>query len=171
MNAGNDENLKELFAGFVDAEKAEQATEEIRNAEQMFRRQPAPQPDSRLIADIKAKMAGVAERTKANAFRQTIYRVTAAAVVIIAAGVWLSLIENNGKPQEPGLVSAISAEVWESDNIAEDDVDLASLTMEIEELESELLAIQLGGENSNGYDNLAEIEMELIEINSDFWKG
>jgi len=55
--------------------------------------------------------------------------------------------------------------------LADDDADLASLAAEIEQIESDLLAVQLGENGDNGSGAAAELELELIEINNDFWKG
>jgi hypothetical protein len=58
--------------------------------------------------------------------------------------------------------------IWESDDIAADDVDLARLIAEIDEIESEIMGLQPG---EGGDEGAGQIEMELIEIDSDFWKG
>lgn len=68
--------------------------------------------------------------------------------------------------------SIIPTAIWESDDIAADDADLVIFTTEIEQIEDELPALQLGEDDSNEDSAITELEMELIEINnSDFWKG
>ena len=56
MNSQNDENLKELFERFLSAEQAESGVEDIQKGEQILRQHPAPEPDSMLIANIKAAL-------------------------------------------------------------------------------------------------------------------
>jgi len=132
-----------------------------------------PEPDKELIAGIKAEIAKAVLLRKRNVFRRIVYKaaVVAAAVIILAA-IGIRLFEKGGG--EPGRVVAVSripAAIWESERLADDDADLASLTAEIEQIESDLLALQLGENGGNGYGAAAELEMELIEINNDFWKG
>jgi hypothetical protein len=65
----------------------------------------------------------------------------------------------------------MSAVIWESEDISADDANLATLIAETEEIEGEMLALELGENGGNGSGSLTELEMELEEINSDFWKG
>ena len=56
-------------------------------------------------------------------------------------------------------------------DIAADDEDLAVFTAQIEQIEAEVQTLQSGQDTGNGESTLVELEMELMEINSDFWKG
>jgi len=67
--------------------------------------------------------------------------------------------------------SIIPRAIWESDDIAADDVDLAILTSEIEQIEDEMLTLQLGESDGDSDTAITELEMELIETDSYFWKG
>ena len=67
--------------------------------------------------------------------------------------------------------SVLPAALWDSEDIAADDVDLAILTAEIKEIEEDVLALELGENGGNGQIDMAELEMELMEINGDFWEG
>jgi len=182
MNGQNEENLKELFEKFLSAEQAKQALEDVRKGEQILREHPAPQPDGKLIADIKVKTARALLRRKASAFKRIAYKAAAvAAVFIILAVIGVKLFEKGGGEPRPYQVrgeperiitaSIIPKTIWESDDIADDDADLATLIAEIEQIESEALALQLDENDSNGNIAVTELEMELIEINSNFWKG
>jgi len=51
MNNENQENLKELFEKFTDAEQAESCAEDVQKAEEILRKHPAPEPDAMLIAN------------------------------------------------------------------------------------------------------------------------
>ena len=61
--------------------------------------------------------------------------------------------------------------IWESEDIAADDAELVTLTDEVEQIGSKVLAVQLDENGGNGHRDIAELEMELIGIDSDFWKG
>ena len=173
MNGQNEENLKDLFERFVSAEEAEGAIEDFQKAERILREHPAPGPDKELIAAIKSEIAETIRRRKESAFRRMAYRAApVAAVFIILAAVSVRLFERGGgKPEEVTYASMIPAAVWDSENIAADDFDLAVLTAEIDELEGEVLTLELGENGGNGRSAVTELEMELIEINSDFWEG
>jgi hypothetical protein len=172
MNSQNDENLKELFERFLNAEQAESGVEDIQKAEQILREHPAPEPDDMLIANIKAEIAMRLPAKRTNVFTKIAYRAAyAAAAILIISAISLSLFDK--APREPGRVqygSIIPTAVWESDDITTDDADLAIFTIEIEQIEDELLALQSGEDISNGDSSLSELEMELVAINNDFWK-
>jgi hypothetical protein len=169
MNSQNDENLKELFERFMSAEQAESGIEDIQKAEQILREHPAPEPDDMLIANIKAEMAMRLPAKRTNLFMKIAYRTAyAAAAIMIIAVVSLSLFDNKSDPAQ--YTSLMPTAIWESDDITTDDADLAIYTIEIEQIEDELLALHLGEDISNGDSSLSELEMELVAINNDFWK-
>ncbi len=172
MNSQNDENLKELFERFLSAEQAESGVEDIQKGEQILRQHPAPEPDNMLIANIKAEIAMRLPVKRTKIFTKTAYRVVcAAAAILVISAISLSLFDT--PPLEPGQVqyaSIMPTAIWESDDIATDDMDLAIFTIEIEQIEDELLALQSGEDISNGDSSLSELEMELVAINNDFWK-
>ena len=173
MENENRENLRDLFEKFFDAEQAESCVEDIQKAEQIFREHPAPEPDEMLIANIKADIAMRLQARRAHRFRRIIYEVVgAAAAILIVAAVSLQLFKKD-TPKNGDVVyaSLIPTAIWESDDIATDDENLAVFTAQIEQIEDEVLALQSGEDTGNGDRTIVELEMELIEINSDFWKG
>jgi len=175
MNGQNEENLKDLFGKFLNFEQTEQAVGDVQKAEQIFRKHPAPEPDGELIADIKAKIVEVLLHRRAPAFKQVAYKaaVVAAAVIILAVISVKLLDKGGGEPERVITASIIPKAIWESEDIAADDAELATLTAETEQIEGEALALRLGenGGNDNAAVTELELEMELVEINSDFWKG
>ena len=173
MEDRNQENLRELFEKFFDAEQAESCVKDIRRAEQIFREHPAPEPDDMLIANIKAKIAMRLPVARAHRFRRIIYEaVGAAAVILFIAAVGLQLFQKDtSKNGDVVYASLIPTAIWESNDIAADDEDLAVFTAQIEQIEDEVQALQSGEDTGNGDSTITELEMELIEINSDFWKG
>jgi hypothetical protein len=172
MDDRNKENLRELFEKFFDAEQAESCVEDIQKAEQILRKHPAPEPDDMLIANIKAEIAMRLQVSRAHRLRRIIYEVLgAAAVILFVAAVSLQLFEKDPPSGIVNYASIIPTAIWESDDIAVDDEELAVFTVQIEQIEDEVLALQSGEDTGNGDSTLTELEMELIEINSDFWKG
>jgi hypothetical protein len=172
MDDRDQENLRELFEKFFDAEQAESCVEDIQKAEQIFREHPAPEPDDMLIANIKAQIAMRLQASKAHRIRRIIYEVVgAAAAILIVAAVSLQLFQNDSPSGTVNYASLIPTAIWESDDIAADDEDLAIFTAQIEQIEDEMQALQSGEDTGNGDSTITELEMELIEINSDFWKG
>ena len=173
MENQNRENLRELFEKFFDAEQAESCVEDIEKADQIFRDNPAPEPDDMLIANIKAEIAMRLQAARVHRFRRIIYEVIgAAAAILIVAAVSLQLFEKD--PPRTGEVvyaSLIPTAIWESDDIAADDEDLAVYTAQIEQIEDEVLTLQSGDNTGSSDSTIIELEMELIEINGDFWKG
>jgi len=173
MNERNEEDLKDLFEKFLNAEQAEKAVEDIRKGEEVLREQPGPEPDWELIAGIKAEVARELFGRKKTLSKQVVYKVAAvAAAFLILANVSVKLFER-GARERGGFVNAsvMPAVLWDSEDLAADDVDLAILTAEIREIEEDALALRLGENGGNGHIDLAELEMELMEINGDFWKG
>jgi len=163
---GQNENLKELFERFVEGEQAERAAEDIRKGEQILGENPAPQPDEELIADIKAEIAVSLYHKKQDTLRRTAYKMMAvAAGFMLLAVVSVKLFEKGGVGPEKTINSPVALKaVW--DNSADE-----TLTAEIEQIESDLVAMQSGENSSNGDEAVTELEMKLTETNGDFWKG
>jgi len=172
MDGRDQENLIELFEEFFDAEQAQNCLENIQRAERILREHPAPEPDDMLIANIKAEMAMRLRPRRASVFRRMVYRAAAvAAAVIILTAISVKLFENGVEPAAFQRASLLPSAIWESDDIATDDVNLAIFTAEIEQIENEVLTLQSGEDSSHGDGTIVELEVELIEISSDFWKG
>lgn len=172
MNGRKEENLKELFEKFFTAEQAQKAVEDVQKAEQILNEHPAPEPDKELIVNIKSIITASLLANRKIIFRTMVYKVAAvAAAVIIVATISVSLYEKGNGPEKAVYTSIIPRAIWESDDIAADDVDLAVLTAEIEQIEDEVLALQLGESGVDSDTEVTELEMELIETDSYFWKG
>lgn len=152
MNFENNENLKN--------------SEDIKKAEQLFAQYPAPRPDDATIADIKSKVCAALERKNASGFRYRVYGVVAAAaVLVIVASVSVRFFGDKAVTDEEAVAaSMIPAIVWQSDDIIADDAELARLNTEIEEIENEMLAVSFSENGENG-------NVDLTEIDSEFWKG
>jgi hypothetical protein len=172
MSDRNEDNLKELFSRFLNSEQAAKAIEDIQRAEQILREHPAPEPDDMLIANIKAEIALNLLPRKAHVFERMVYKIAAvAAAILIITAIGLNLFERDKDSKKLVYASIIPRAVWESDDIAADDDRLANLIVEFEQIEEEVSSLQLGENGGKSNRAIEELEMELIEINSDFWKG
>ena len=171
MNYRNDENLRALFETFVGPEEARSCAEDIVKGEQILRRNPAPRPRPDLIDKIEADVAAaLTRRPKQYHPRRVFYRAAVAAALLILALAGIRMFRANSDIKV-GPFAAIPAALWDSKNLAVDDVDLAVLHAQLEQIENELLIVRLGEDMAGGYSETADIEAELVDIDSDFWKG
>jgi hypothetical protein len=112
------------------------------------------------------------QASRAHRIKRIIYEaVGAAAVILIVATVSLLLFEKAPPGGRVNYASLLPTEIWESDDITADDEELAVFNAQIEQIEDEVQALQSGEDTGNGDNTITELEMELIEIKSDFWKG
>ncbi len=170
MNERNEENLRDLFARFVDSERAEDAVDDIERGEDVLRRWPAPEPSVELLAQIKSEMGGRLVRSGRRHVRWFASRAAAiAAAFVIIASVWTGL-QKDSVTSVASAGSLIPSAIWESDNIAVDDLRLATFTAEVERIENELQSLLLD-EGGNDQSAIDEAELELIDIQGEFWKG
>ncbi len=170
MNNKN-ENLKELLNKFFSEAEAARAEEDILRGEQIIADNPAPQPDARVISNIKARVRSeLAKREKRGVFTYLRATMTAAAAVLII-GVILFMIHPAEERSLPTVAEGtIPQGIWESEDLMDDDVELAMLAANIDAVEEEVLALRFG-DGSDEMINLDEVEIEVLEISEDFWKG
>ncbi|MFH1715954.1 MAG: hypothetical protein ABIF19_01265 [Planctomycetota bacterium] len=174
MNDQNGENLDELLEKFFDGEQAENYIEDVQKVEQILREHPAPEPDDMLIANIKAEIAMRLPVRRARLFRRRLYEVAVvAATIVVVAAVSVRFFDepSSGPGQRVYAASLIPKAIWESHDIAADDENLAVFTAEIKQIENEVLALESDEDSSESDTAITELEMELIETSSDFWKG
>lgn len=173
MNERREENLKELFEKLLNAEDAERAAEDILEGEQILGSHTTPEPAEELITNIKAEIAGKLLHRKETTFREAVYKTMAiAAGFILISIISVKFFERDrSEGQKLVLSSVLPTSVWESECLADESDDLAILIAEVEQIENDLLALELGENGSDSYESLTELEMELIETNGDFWKG
>jgi hypothetical protein len=170
MKRYNKENLKVLFERFFNRGEAEEITREIEQAERFFLGYPGPEPSEELLADIKTKINEQLQYRKAADGRRKVLQRTAsiAAVIVLLVIVGIRLSERGGSGYiESTQASVLPRAIWESEDITNDDADLIVLAAEVEQLENEVFATDWG---SNGDKTVAQLEMELTEIDSDFWQ-
>jgi len=165
MNGRYDENLEELFGRFLDGKEAKEAAEDIGKGEQILRRHPAPVPDNVLLADIKGKIAKALSEKNAHTFKGAVYRVAAvAAAFIILATISVKLFN------QKSIASITPQAVWESVDGAAEDAEWAVFTARTEQIESDAISLK-SYENGVQDKEVTELESDLTEMDSDFWKG
>lgn len=173
MSDTEEENVKKLFERFVNAGSAEQAARDIDRGEVILREYAAPEPGAAVLAKTKSAAAVALIRRKTVESRRVMYKVVAVAAVLFVAVVVAVKVFQPAAVRAPGqsVAAVIPSAVWQGDDIADADADIAVLTAEVDQVVNELAALRLGDDGSNGQAGLYDVEMELIDISSDFWKG
>ncbi len=170
MNDRNEENLRDLFARFVDREEAAEAAEDIEVGEDILRQWPAPEPSGVLLSQIKSDMADRFVSSGRRHLRWFASRAAGiAAALVIVASVWTG-VQKDGGLGTSAVAGLIPTAIWESNNIAADDLRLASFTAEVERIENELKSL-LMDEGGSAESAIYEAEIELMGIQGEFWKG
>ena len=166
----DDENIYELFGRFYDADEASDAAGDIEVGDEIFAANPVDGPSEEVLNDIKGQIARrLPAAHRAESVRRVANRFAMAAVILMIAA--LLFVGHFNRPREMPTAAIIPDAIWESSNLGEDDLDLAMYVSEIEEIESEIRTVRLDEFfNENGIEAV-ELEMELDDIDSDFWKG
>jgi len=163
------ENLVELLRRFMDEPAAREAQADIQAGEQWLATYPAPAPRSQVITAIHAQMILSARR------RHRIVRLAHGSLAAAAAIVILALIGPFGPrsaSRSPSPYMAfIPTALWESDDITTADLDLAYFSSEIRQIEAQMLALETGENETSEGDASDEIELELLAIQAEVWKG
>ena len=159
-----------MFERFVDSEQAERAVEDIKRGEEILHQWPAPEPSGELVAQIKSQIGRRLVHRGRRHVRWFASRAAAiAAAFVIIGSVWTGL-HRDGGPGVARAASLIPAALWESNNIAADDLRLATLTAEVERIENEMKSLLLG-EGASDESAIDDAEIELMNIQGEFWKG
>ena len=165
MKDKNDENLKALFEKFITSDEASAAAEDIARTDEIFDKNPAPEPDDMVLAEIKAELAMRLPARRKTILLRKIYSVAAIILIAIFAGIRFFSFDST-LPMRQAASITIGAIDWDND-----DSELASLDAEIKELENEFAAIRLDEYDLQNGSDVEEMEIELITIETDFWKG
>jgi len=171
MSSRDHDDLKELFGAFMGPEEARKAADEVRAADEMLRANPAPEASREVLLKIKARGAAeLAQRRRVRAWRKYAGEaIAAAAMLIILGGVGLKIFQNGPSSIR---VEYLSKAVWETNSIVSEDVTLAYISTEIEQLEQQFKTLVSPGEQTDtSTSELYDMEMELIAMETDFWKG
>ena len=167
----NYENLDEILSRFLDKHQIHEAAEDIRLGEELLASFGGPAPDKAVIDGIKTQIeVHLRVRRKRRLVRSMFYRVAVAAVIVVLAKSGARFFTQPER-KATGVASAAYASIWDDENGPAGDEQLAALTTEIDEIEASMLAIRLGEDGAGGDTLLTDLEVEMTEINGDFWKG
>lgn len=163
------ENLTVLLRRFMDGTAAQGAYEDIQAGERHLEARPAPEPDARVVAGIKAQMVARARR------RHRVVRLIRGSLATAAAVIVLALIglpgPDSGSRSGVSFASIIPAAIWESQDLTTDDLDIVYFTAEIRHIEAQMQALEADKPEVRGTNAVEELEMELLQIETEFWKG
>jgi hypothetical protein len=167
MNNSANENLRKLLAGFMDEAAARQTAEDIEKGEEILGANQSPQPDERVIAEVKKTVVAALRRQRSVVLQRRILGAAVAAAMIMVSVLALTKYVNQPPSGQTRVVAtAISARVWDG----ADDTDVTVLKAEIENIQSELSGAQ-SDDGSSGSTAVGDLEAELIEVNGNMWKG
>jgi hypothetical protein len=168
MNNSANENLRELLAGFMDEAAARQTAEDIEKGEEILGANQAPQPDERVLAEVKKNVVAALRRRRTVVFQKRILGAAVAAAIVVVSVLTMIRYGNLSNSHQTRMVAAsIPSRVWEG----ADDADVTVLKAEIENIQSELSGVQSDDTGGNGSTAVDDLETELIEVNGDMWKG
>jgi hypothetical protein len=163
------ENLTELLRRFMDDSAAQAVQADIEVAERILETYPAPAVSPATLSTIRALTIATAARKHR---RTQVFRGT---VAVAAALILTVLIGRHGPApsSRPGIsfASIIPTAIWESDDIAADDLDLVYFASEIRQIEAQMQAIDSEETEIHGDRALDDLQIELIAIETEFWKG
>jgi hypothetical protein len=169
MNNSANENLRELLAGFMGEAAARQTAEDIEKGEEILGARQSPQPNERVLAEVKKNVVAVLKRQRTIVFQRRILGAAVAAAVIVVSVLTLMRYGNTQNNHQTRIIAlSIPATVWEG----ADDADVTVLKAEIENIQSELSGAQSDSIGTGGTNSaVGDLETELIEVNGDMWKG
>lgn len=170
MGDQNWQDIRALFGRFFSAADSEGAAEDVRAGERIFDAYPAPVPDAELLDFIKRQIAArlVRRRRFLLACRSLM---GAAAVVVVTVIVLLGRVPAPPAAPAVSYAAIIPAAVWESDDVTADDFELMYFNSEIQRIEAQMQALQSGDGEVSPAGSVEDIEMELMQIETEFWKG
>jgi hypothetical protein len=167
------ENLRDLLASFMAPEAADKAAADIERGDKLLRNWPAPTPSETLLAEVKQKMA-VAAGCRRVVMRQNRFFAAAAvaAAILVLSYVSFKIFEFRTISQPDATYAAtIPDQLWEGDNIRTDDPDIAVISKEIDNVADEISDVLLSDKNGSSAAAVRDVEMQIIEVSDDFWKG
>jgi hypothetical protein len=173
MSGRSDDELRRLVDSLLKGKDRQDCLEDIERGEQLLSEHPAPQVRPQLLMHIKTQLPAIAASSRKHRIMVRLrYAATVAAAIFIVVGSMFGLFDA-GNGGSPGVYKAsiIPTALWESNDIAHDDPELAFYAAEIEQIEDEIIMLQSGSDTGVTEGDVSELEMEFIEIQGEFWKG
>jgi hypothetical protein len=170
MYSRNEENLRDLFEKYMDAEQAQNYAEDIEKGERILHDYHAPEPDDMLIANIKANIALSASSQRKSHVRKIIFEaISVAAAIIIIAAISINQLQNSDIEKTQENLQVASLFPWDNTS-----ADYESMYYEMEQLNDEIFASSSSQDYTDSSRTLieyAELEMKMEEVNNrSFWE-
>ncbi len=162
------ENLNNLLQQLLDAAQAEAAAEDIQAGERLMDAHPAPAASPETIARIKGRMTATFVRR--HRIILTLRRSLAAAAIIAFALIVLLDRSPNGD-NNVYQATILPPAIWDSIDVAADDLDLARFGAEVHHIETQLQALEAGEDEATSSGTVEEIDTELRQIETELGKG
>lgn len=164
------ENEQKLIKQLLGNEQAEEFNDNFSRVSELLDKNPAPKPAGKTIEAIKQN-ARTSYARKSSAWLRIGKYAAAAAIIIVV----LLANTKNITPDKPGsggkgnFTAKIDNQIWQSADLAVDDESILSIDKQLEQIESELYAIEI--ENDELADEWLELSVEFEQTENNFWKG
>ena len=124
----------------MDEAAARQTAEDIEKGEEILGANQSPQPDERVLAEVKKNVVAALRRRRTVVLQRRILGAAVAAAVIVVSVLALMRYGNTPNSQQTRMIASrsIPSRVWEG----ADDADVTVLKAEIENIQSELSGAQ-----------------------------
>jgi len=159
------ENIDDLLSKFYPPDQTRQIKNDFASADTLFEKSPAPNPSPQTIAQIKQKIDRQLEAQNRIHWTAVLVKTASVAAIIVIVSAVMLL---NFNQKEPTQLASLQNDVKTFE------ADLSLFSKELEQLNSELVAINLGEDNgTNGIltNQVDQVELEIIETENTFWKG
>jgi len=170
MNEKN-ENLDELLSGFFDEKKSSEARKDILQGDELLHSFAPCEADAAVVDGIKKRISVKLNSRSVRSFRSIGVRIAAVAAVVIFAFLGVR-VSNHKQVNISSGINTISLDIWNGDNgyTGNEKTKIATLTEDIDSLENNLGTIRMD-ESEDDTDLFIDMEIELEDIDDNFWKG
>jgi hypothetical protein len=167
------ENIELLLRQFMDQAAAEQAAQELHAGDRLFDEFPAPRPDAQTVEALRSKIRHELQKPHHASAVFSWLAMAAAIIIVFLAGVYTLAPKPLPKTvsSPPVYVASNSGNLW---NQLSSHATLLSIDRELTDVAESIDAIESenkGTTNILTVDLLELEELELITLNTDFWKG
>lgn len=162
------DNLDRLLSKFYSADQTEEMKKDFANADRLFEKFPAPKPSEQTITEIKNRIAVRLSAQKHINWPAVLVKTVAVAAILITTAVLMTISSKPAKNQ----IAQTQPDIEKIQLI--DETDISAFETELQQLQSDLLAINYGetnGTNGSLSDSVEQAELEIIETDNTFWKG
>lgn len=153
------DNKNENLKNFFNEEQIKEFEDDLRFVGNSLFSADKPTPSSQLINDIKSLQT---HRQRTHKLYYTLEAVAAMILIVLA----LNIIFTSQSQYQTKL----SAGIWQSNDLAQDDTEIYALNSELEYIESEFISTSTSA-NGELSDYISEFELKVNENGTDFWKG